>query len=264
VTSKPWSLSTVIVLTCVAVVVVTLEEIGLPQPRGYWADWWPPPPILAVTILALAVYSLQLWQMIRTANAAVAAANAASTTLTVTNRAWLKISGDLGPITYERDRIITYFSPIISNEGNAPATNVTLHVWLGVVTPDTSTLPTADDHRRFDQIAGSPPTHGWTLFPESVFPDAVFGPYRQGMLLPREKMEAGRDPCGKRFRLYLVGCVAYDFPSDRGRNHLTPFFYEVRLKDGDLLPLNPPTGMITPESHQIRYIAGGILSRSIT
>lgn len=202
--------------------------------------------VVAWFTFVLARSTTRLWKGTKEAAAAQArdmqasirvaeqSATIARQALVASNRAWIKII-DVGianlPLTFSKRGIQAAVSVKITNFGNAPAIDVSVHVWLvvnGAATMEKDRLCASINERDW------PKPHSWMVLPGETFP-----PEGQRMGFPvhaaREEVEARALTAGGRRYISpdIVGCIDYRSPSDPSVRHQTHFVRHLRKRNRD-------------------------------
>jgi len=242
------------------------EHVG--PPKSFAAKTLEDPTAFFTATLAFLTFSLacvgvaQVYYLNRSdqtarisADAARKAAEVAERTLIASNRAWIKltdiqISTDLVITDKGIDTLVSFK---FTNTGNAPAEKIKFWIRMGLILEDHSHI--AKFHLECDDIARYPPPGEAFLFPDESFP-------REGLLgIPIRIIRSKFDGAmfgyqGKDFVLPLIlGCILYQFPSDKGRYHQTRFVLEIIPNTG--FPVWTDPHRIAKDSMQLSVLNSG-------
>ena len=175
------------------------------------------------------------------AKAAQKSADVAADTLKASQRAWLKVAITIGgPLTFAEDGSCnTAIAVTITNVGNTPATNITVHGWI-IPIRSRGNFHGDEHRRRADGLRKSPIPGGFALFPNDTFPQSVGSPqWLLGIGALRQEMEDGIaaneniNPPENRVWLAVAGVIDYTFPADAERHHQTGFLFNLVSAKGN-------------------------------
>jgi hypothetical protein len=147
----------------------------------------------------------------------------------------------------------------LTNVGNAPALNITNHVWL--MTQKSGDRPLDRQRALCESVRGKRYGMSITLFPGEVFPRNVgLAGMQVNAKLTRAELEEGLafDPDRKRVQIFVVGCVNYTFPSDPQGCHQTWFMLDVRKADGAFGVIRVDEGTYPPAALTLREAMAGM------
>jgi hypothetical protein len=211
------------------------------------------------------IMTRQLVMVRMSVKAARTSADIAARTLTASHRAWIKADVDIGnePASFERGGASVPVLLKLENIGNAPAVNITTHIWLvpfsGGSSPtealrgSVGPFPTQIQRRRREEIRRkSFDPISFTLFPNESFKNVSGGfglPYRLNII--SSEMAGGYfGNNNELMSLFVVGFVDYTFHSDLENHHQTGFVYRL-YKTAHPIHLIVDEGQIPPGGLQL-------------
>jgi hypothetical protein len=181
------------------------------------------------------------------ADAANKAAVVAEKTLIAGQRAWIRIDEigvGGGALVFDQNGASVSISFRVTNIGNIPATNITVHAWM-VALKNGKTSAVQDQKRLCEEVRSHPFFAGFALFPNEAFPASMgLGGWSLGTNVSSEEIAEGVEISAdkKHILLQVFGCVDYTFATDPTVHHQTGFIRELRRK-GPVM-LSPNDGMI--------------------
>jgi len=183
--------------------------------------------VAGFTGLLVIIGGLGVWAALRTLRAI-------EREFELSHRPWVSVALNIAsPIVFDPDGMRVTIRFELRNTGNSPAIRTMIDVALDAnweqaqidsnwkTCCDKPTIPIAD----YVSV---------TLFPGDPYP------WDMEFTMPKETIEANRDPIEGRFvHLTVMGRVGYEFSFAKGQR-TTPFIYEIVRSDGPRLPLEPP------------------------